>query len=189
LKAQGHKIIPLNLKECRFAELNEVTWNIFSLDPSAGRLVEAAGEPVTPAIIHIMQQIKKIKQFHTSTLPDTEDLDRLSKLAIFNSRRMELREDWRKLWHHHNLDICLAPTAQSTAVLHDKFGISPYTSFLNCLDVGSAQMQQHMTRTDDCALQYPSCAIPFGKVGGSDSKETFELESNQTGPPCMLSLS
>lgn len=145
LKAQGHKIIPLDPKECRFAELNEVAWNIFSLDSSAARLVEAAGEPVTPAIIHIMQQVKQLSQFHTPTLPDTKDMDRLGKLAVFNSHRMELREVWRKLWHHHNLDICLAPSAQSTAVLHDKFGISPYTSFLNCLDVGSAHMLQYIT--------------------------------------------
>lgn len=140
LKAQGHQIIPLDPEECRFAELNEVAWNIFSLDSSAVQLVEAAGEPISPAIIHIMQQMKKLRQFHTPTLPDTKDLDRLGKLAVFNSRRMELREIWRKLWYRHKLDICLAPPAQNTAVLHDKFGISPYTSFLNCLDVGSAHM-------------------------------------------------
>lgn len=35
--------------------------------------------------------------------------------------------------------------------------------------------------------QYPSCVIPFGKVGEPDAQATFELKEDQTAPPCECS--
>lgn len=134
LKAQGHELIPLDAKECQIMEANEIAWNIFSLDQAAMGHVQSAGEPVVPALVHIGELIEKLKRLEPS-LPDMSGLDRLGKLALLNTRRAELRELYRKMWVRHGLDICLAPPAQTTAVPHDMFGLAPYTTFLNCLDV------------------------------------------------------
>ncbi|KAJ5966381.1 hypothetical protein N7481_013095 [Penicillium waksmanii] len=91
----------------------------------------------------------------------------------------EIREDYRKLWLANDLDICIAPPAQSTAVRHDTFGLPPYTAFLNALD-------------------FPSCILPFGHVGAEDATGTYELKEDQIGPeynfevlngaPCSIQL-
>jgi amidase len=137
LKAQGHEIIELSAEECKVTELNEVAWNIFSLDTAAMEHLQAAGEPPVPALVHIRRQVEILTQAGNTSLPDLSHLDRLGKLAALNARRAELRETWRKLWNSHDLHICLAPPAQNTAVPHDMFGLAPYTTFLNCLDVSS----------------------------------------------------
>lgn len=136
LEAQGHQIIHLDEKDCRVVEANEIAWAIFNLDQNARKLIESAGEPVVPAIGHIVKLFETLGKFIKPTLPDMSTLDRMEKLALLNVRRAELREAYRKLWVQHDLDICIAPPAQNTAVPHDMFGMAPYTTFLNCLDVG-----------------------------------------------------
>ncbi|GMG26481.1 unnamed protein product [Aspergillus oryzae] len=135
LEEQGHEIIRLTNEECRIRELNEVALGIFGLDQGALSHVISAGEPVVPALQHIGAQIAKVKQFHKPSLPDMSSMDRLAKLAALNTCRAELKEEYREMWKQHNLDLCLAPPAQNTAVAHDAFGPAPYTIFLNCLDV------------------------------------------------------
>ncbi|GFF34571.1 acetamidase [Aspergillus udagawae] len=163
LRAQGHQIIELSAEECKVMEINEVAWNIFTLDSGAMEHLQAAGEPPVPALIHIKRQVEILKQAGKTSLPDFSHVDRLGKLAALNAKRADLRETWRKMWNSHDLDICLAPSAQNTAVPHDMFGLAPYTTFLNCLD-------------------YPSCIIPFGQVNETDAQEAFELSPGQTGP-------
>ncbi|RHZ58030.1 hypothetical protein CDV55_100768 [Aspergillus turcosus] len=163
LKAQGHQIVELSAEECKVMEINEVAWNIFSLDSAAMEHLQAAGEPPVPALVHIHRQVEILKQAGKTSLPNLSHLDRLDKLAALNARRAELREAWRKMWTSHDLDICLAPPAQNTAVAHDMFGLAPYTTFLNCLD-------------------YPACIIPFGQINETDAHETFELAPGQAGP-------
>lgn len=135
LKAQGHEIIELSAEECKVMEITKVVWNIFSLDSAAMEHLQAAGEPLVPALVHIHRQVEILKQAGKTSLSDFSHLDRLGKLAALNTKRAELREAWRKMWTSHNLDICLALPAQNTAVPHDMFGLTPYTTFLNCLDV------------------------------------------------------
>ncbi|KAF4189642.1 hypothetical protein CNMCM7927_007326 [Aspergillus lentulus] len=163
LKAQGHQIIELTAEECKVMEINEVAWNIFTLDSGAMEHLQAAGEPPVPALVHIQRQVEILKQAGKTYLPDFSHLDRLGKLAALSAKRADLRETWRKMWNSHDLDICLAPPAQNTAVPHDMFGLAPYTTFLNCLD-------------------YPSCIIPFGQVNATDAQEAFELAPGQAGP-------
>lgn len=134
LKGHGHQLIHLDAKECQIVEANEIAWNIFSLDQSAMGHIQSAGEPPVPALVHIGKLIEQLKTQNPS-LPDMSSLDRLSKLAMLNTYRAELRESYRKMWLQHELDICIAPPAQTTAVPHDTFGVPPYTTFLNCLDV------------------------------------------------------
>ncbi|KAB8261414.1 amidase signature domain-containing protein [Aspergillus pseudonomiae] len=163
LEEHGHEIILLSHEECRIKELNEVALGIFGLDQGALSHVISAGEPVVPALQHIGAQIAKVKQFHESSLPDMSSMDRLATLAALNTRRAELKEDYRNMWTKHNLDICLAPPAQNTAVAHDSFGPAPYTIFLNCLD-------------------YPACVIPFGQVNELDATEPFQVGDDQIAP-------
>lgn len=155
LKAQGHHIIELSAEECKVMEINEVAWNIFTLDSGAMEHLQAAGEP---------------------PVPDFSHLDRLGRLAALNTKRADLRETWRKMWISHDLDICLAPSAQNTAVPHDMFGLAPYTTFLNCLDVSCLFCRLKISSND---AQYPSCIIPFGRVNEMDARETFELAPGQ----------
>ncbi|KAJ5637117.1 Amidase [Penicillium lividum] len=179
LEAEGHQIIYLDEKDCRVVEANEIAWNIFNLDQNSRKLIESAGEPVVPAIEHITRQFARLGQIIKPSLPDMSALDRMEKLALLNVRRAELRETYRKLWVHHNLDICIAPPAQHTAVSHDMFGLAVYTTFLNCLD-------------------YPSCILPFGEVSDEDAGKTFELKEDQLAPeynfdqlkgaPCSIQL-
>ncbi|OKP10306.1 Acetamidase [Penicillium subrubescens] len=135
LEAEGHQIIHLSPEEGQVIQLNEVAWGIFSLDPAGMNHIKAGGEPVVPGMEYIYKQGEKLKGFHKPSWSDLSELDRLSKLAVFNARRAELREDYRKMWVRHDLDICIAPPAQSTAVPHDTFGLPPYTAFLNSLDM------------------------------------------------------
>lgn len=135
LKAQGHQIIHLDEKDCRILECNEVGWAMFNLDQGAKKRIESSGEPPVPAMHYIGKQAAKLLGFYKSSLPDTSSLDQLHKLALLNTRRSELREAYRKLWVHHDLDICIAPPAQTTAVPHDTFGVAPYTTLTNVLDV------------------------------------------------------
>ncbi|QMW44036.1 hypothetical protein G4B11_007406 [Aspergillus flavus] len=163
LEEQGHEIIRLTNGECRIRELNEVALGIFGLDQGALSHVISAGEPVVPALQHIGAQIAKVKQFHKPSLPDMSSMDRLAKLAALNTCRAELKEEYREMWKQHNLDLCLAPPAQNTAVAHDAFGPAPYTIFLNCLD-------------------YPACVIPFGQVNELDATDTFQVGEDQIAP-------
>ncbi|KAE8378023.1 amidase signature domain-containing protein [Aspergillus bertholletiae] len=163
LEEQGHEIISLTHEECRIRELNEVALGIFGLDQGALNHVISSGEPVVPALQHIGAQIAKAKQFQESSLPDMSSMDRLAKLAALNTRRAELKEEYRKIWIQHSLDICLAPPAQNTAVAHDTFGPAPYTTFLNCLD-------------------YPACVIPYGQVNELDAAKAFQVGDNQIAP-------
>ncbi|KAJ5280027.1 Amidase [Penicillium angulare] len=164
LEAQGHKIIHLDENDTRVMEANEISWNIFSLDQKSKSLIEDAGEPIVPGIHEIAKRAEKLGQIIEHTLPDLTEFERLDKLALLNVRRAELREAYRELWQQHDLDICIAPPAQNTAVPHDLFGLAPYTTFLNCLD-------------------YPSCIVPFGEVGDQDAGETFNLKEDQVAPP------
>ncbi|CAG7916528.1 unnamed protein product [Penicillium olsonii] len=165
LEAQGHEIIHLTEEECRIVESNEIGWSLFGLDEGSKKLLESTGEPPVPAMHYLGKQAEKLLGFYEPTLPDTTDLDPLHKLALLNTRRAELRESYRKMWLEHDLDICIAPSAQTTAVPHDTFGVAPYTTFTNVLD-------------------YPSFVIPFGEVGGDDANKTFVPNEHQLGPEC-----
>jgi amidase len=135
LEAQGHQIIHLAEADCRILESNEIGWTLFGLDQGSKKHLEAAGEPPVPAMHYLMKQAGGLMSFYKPTLPDTSTFDPLQKLALLNTRRAELRENYRKLWLQHDLDIFIAPPAQTTAVEHDTFGVAPYTTLTNVLDV------------------------------------------------------
>lgn len=148
LEAHGHKLIPLDVEECQIQRVNEISWNIFSLDQAALGHIKSSGEPPIPSLVHVGKVIEKLKGSVKSTLPDLSELDRMGKLAYLNTCRAELRETYRKMWVRHDLDICIAPPAQNTAVAHDMFAIAPYTTLLNCLDV--CYNRSHFHRAFEC---------------------------------------
>jgi hypothetical protein len=88
-----------------------------------------------PAILEIKRQAEKLGLVLNWTLPELGSIKRLDRLALLNVRRAELREAYRRMWLRNDLDICITPPAQNTALPHDMFGIAPYTTFLNCLDI------------------------------------------------------
>lgn len=135
LETQGHQVIRLDAREAKVSEIAEVAWNIFSLDPSAGNHLKVSRDPPVPGLVHILKESERLKAFYAPTLPDMNELDRLGKLGVLNASRAQLREEYRKLWVRHELDVCIAPPAQNTAVPHDLFGMPPYTVLLNLLDV------------------------------------------------------
>lgn len=159
LEAQGHQIIHLDEKDCHILEANEIASAIFNLDQNARKLIASAGEPVVPALGHIMKIFEKAARFIKPSLPDMSTLDRMEKLALLNVRRAELREAYRKLWVEHDLDICIAPPAGSTAVPHDMFGIAPYTTFLNCLDVGYLILWYEKLLIKLSSIRHASCRL------------------------------
>ncbi|KAL4891091.1 amidase signature domain-containing protein [Aspergillus ambiguus] len=169
LDRAGHEIIPLSAEECQILAVNAVAWKIFQLDDTALKHVLSTSEPIVPAMHHIKKQGEVLRQFYKSALPDLSHLDRLGQLAFLNTRRAELRETYRKMWGRLGLDVCISPSAQSTAVPHDTFGLPPYTGFLNTLD-------------------YPACVIPFGQVSQLDAPELFKLGDGQIGPEYNFEL-
>ena len=179
LEAQGHEIIHLTEEECRIVESNEIGWSLFGLDEGSKKLLESTGEPPVPAMHYLGKQAEKLLGFYKPTLPDTTGLDPLHKLALLNTRRAELRESYRKMWLEHDLDICIAPSAQTTAVPHDTFGVAPYTTFTNVLDV--SQVTPATLRFTDpnsyCSIHLLS--YPLVK----------SAEMMQTRPLCPMNIS
>ncbi|KAJ5716534.1 Amidase [Penicillium malachiteum] len=160
LEAQGHEIVHLNEHNFELLEANDIAWNIFNLDQAARDLIIKSGEPVVPAIGIIMQQIEKVKNTFPYFLGQPTDCDRMETLANLNVRREKLRQRYRNRWLRYELDICIAPSSQNTAVSHDTSGIAPYATFLNTLD-------------------YPACILPFGEVNELDNEE-FKLVNELT---------
>ncbi|KAE8155341.1 amidase signature domain-containing protein [Aspergillus avenaceus] len=109
LRAQGHTIIPLDVAKCHIADSTETAWKFFMIDDAAYK--------------------------HSRFIPDLNGRDRLSRLALFRAMRAMIMDDWRKIWVDQKLDLVLAPSAQSTAVKHNRFGLPAYTTLTNVLDV------------------------------------------------------
>lgn len=134
LQASGHAIVPLRSEQCHVADATEVAWPIFLLDDTAYQHVEAGGEPLVQSVKYLHGLARDLQR---RFVPDTSGLDRLDRLSILNSKKAEIIEDWRKLWV--DVDVVLSPPAQSTAVEHDKFGLPPYTTLTNILDVSASR--------------------------------------------------
>lgn len=133
LQGHGHTIVPLEHDKCHVADATEVAWKMFMFDGETPKFVEASGEPFIPSVVYTHGMARDLdNQFATSL----EQLDRLSQLALLRKQRSQIREDWREAWTNNKLDLVLSPSAQSTAVEHDRFGLPPYTTLTNVLDVG-----------------------------------------------------
>ncbi len=143
LEVDGHQLVRLAPEDCRISEMNEVAWALFDLDDTASRLVAKAGEPPIPSRRRIQTERQKLIG---TCMPDFGASTGLDRLAILINKRAELTASWHKLMNQHGLDAVISPAAQTTAVEHDLFGIPPYTSFLNLLDVRGSRFAFHSYR-------------------------------------------
>lgn len=132
LEDQGHEIIRLTTSECRIDQASQVSWSLFSLDNTASRLVDNAGEPPIPSRVLLQQAVYKMGMEYVA---DIHGLDSLQKFAALTVKRADIADSWNNLWVTHRLDGVVGPAAQNSAVEHDTFNIPPYTVFLNLLDV------------------------------------------------------
>lgn len=133
LEKAGHIIVRLNPDECYVEELTELGWGGYAtVDPAPSTVVDSV-EPVVPSRHYMMAQLARWKFKH---LPDGfGSLEPLTKLAALNKRTFEICDEWSRLWRKHQIDAVICPGAQGTAVPHDTFGLPPYTTFHNLLDV------------------------------------------------------
>lgn len=145
LRAEGHILVDLDVKECLIDGINDVAWGTFALDKTASRIVTDAGEPCIPSRQRIVDELKRLKSDY---LPDLTGLDDLEKLATLNIKKAAAVEGWRRIWQTHHLDAVIGPSAQNTAVQHDLYGVPPYTCFLNVLNVSHGCISEVISCTD-----------------------------------------
>ncbi|OQE14950.1 hypothetical protein PENSTE_c031G03255 [Penicillium steckii] len=160
LQKHGHIIVPLKSTTCHVADATEIAWKIFMFDTETPEHVKSTGEPFIPSVAYTHGIARDLdNQFLTGL----DKLDRLSQLAVLRSKQTQIREDWRKSWTENKLDLVLSPSAQSTAVEHDRFGLPAYTTLTNVLD-------------------FPSCVIPFLHASSTETYGDFSLKAGQRAP-------
>ncbi|KAK7991182.1 hypothetical protein PG990_015462 [Apiospora arundinis] len=159
LKSNGHVVIPLDVAECHIAEASQISGRLLDLDQTPASIIKSGGEPAVPSITAMRENLGRIGR---DFIPQEVDaMDRLEQFGALQNQRYAMAESWRKLWVKHDLDAIIAPSAQTTAMEHGQHGWPAYTMFLNMLD-------------------YPACAIPFGKATRSET--SFTTDQNHCTP-------
>jgi amidase len=138
LRDAGHTLIPLAEDPTRSiglgARLAFYSYGIGA--PSHQEFMAKLGEPLVMSIGRGVHPFAH----HPPLATATDDLgEKLHKFAI---ARDQYSDSWRRTWVQHDLDVVLAPGAQSTAVPHDQYGVPAYTCAWNVPD-------------------FPACIIPF----------------------------
>ncbi|PYH94668.1 amidase [Aspergillus ellipticus CBS 707.79] len=132
LQAHGNTLISLENHNCHVANATETAWKLFGIDDAAYRHVQAGQEDLVPSVKYTHGQARNLGyQF----IPYLSQKDRLAQLAVLRSKRALIADDWREIWFDNKLDLVLCPSAQSTAVVHDRFGLPAYTALTNILNV------------------------------------------------------
>ncbi|RAL16887.1 uncharacterized protein BO97DRAFT_420273 [Aspergillus homomorphus CBS 101889] len=110
----------------------------------AARRLQACGNIMVPLSDYNCEAdlVPSVKYTHTQArdleyqfIPDISKDDRLCQLAVLHAKRALITDDWRKIWFEDKLDLVLCPSAQTTAVIHDRFGLPADTTLANVLDV------------------------------------------------------
>ncbi|KAJ5292215.1 amidase [Penicillium angulare] len=181
LQAEGHEVIRLSSDEGGVSDASQIIGGLFNLHSETSmEYIRSSGEPLVPCVAKALQKTNSSSNKFTS---DLDGLDLTRKYAALTVRRHEFAEKWRKLWLEKGIDAVLGPSAQTTAIPHDSWIWSPYTSILNLLDYS--------------LKQYPACVMPFGQVSKCDF-ETMEIAEEQTclnynpdnleGMPCSIQV-
>ncbi|KAL1894175.1 hypothetical protein Sste5346_005961 [Sporothrix stenoceras] len=126
LKAAGHTIVPLGYVPS-IAVANQQIADYYSLDPAITpfKNIEASGEP-------------KIRSVAESPFVSKRNgkLD-MDDLYTLNATRTQCMAAWHKIWMTTGIDVILGPVCETTAMPHDTFGNTPYTTLYNYLDYPS----------------------------------------------------
>ncbi|KAH7140409.1 amidase signature domain-containing protein [Dactylonectria estremocensis] len=174
LRSHGHEIVVLDPAECHVAAANQIAGGLLSLDSTPGEIIASSGEPIVPSMRMFAEQMEKIDW---DFVPDLSAMDSLQKFGTLQNKRAQIIEAWQRVWVKHDIDAVIAPSAQNTAVEHDKFGWPAYSTFLNALD-------------------YPACIIPFGKAGNCEVEFTIKPGQGTPaynseivdGAPCSIQI-
>lgn len=152
LKAAGHTIVPLGYIPS-IAVANQQIADYYSLDPAMTpfKNIEASGEP-------------KIRSVAESPFVSKRNgkLD-MDDLYTLNATRTQCMAAWHKIWMATGIDVILGPVCETTAMPHDTFGNTPYTTLYNYLDVSYLDMKLSR-RASANKTQYPSIVIPHLKA-------------------------
>jgi amidase len=138
LEAQGHTIVPIPASRANIGKAVTIAYGFYGLDNVTGRAaIEKSGEPLVESVKNAIEAFGKYSSgpYRSDFLDDIKDLEGVPYVAALNTKRHIVAEEWMALWKELGLDGVIAPPAQSTAVRHDTYGMPPYTTFLNTLDV------------------------------------------------------
>jgi hypothetical protein len=109
-----------------------------------------------------------------------------------NVAKDEYVERWNQIWVQNKLDVIIGPDSQTTAVPHDTYGTSPYTTPRNLLDV-SAHLWQSVPFVlvwgPADLFYYLGVVIPYGTADETIDKDVLVRIGNEQPPrPCKLLL-
>ncbi|KAG0153169.1 hypothetical protein PDIDSM_5019 [Penicillium digitatum] len=141
LTRAGHRIVRLGADDevQKVAYASRMSWQILTYGPFEDHLA-ASGEPAVTSVARGAGG-----PMSSGPFPVPQGLGPFETIQALHVARQRVLDVWRQMWVDQELDVILAPGAQSTAVSHDTYGWPHYTAIWNVLD-------------------YPACIIPFGKV-------------------------
>ena len=124
LTAAGHKLVPLGYVPS-IAVANREIAEYYSLDPAvtAFKNIADSGEPMIRSVAESPFVSKRIGKL---------DMDDLYTL---NATRTQVMAAWHSIWMSTGMDVILGPVCETTAMPHDTFGNTPYTTLYNYIDV------------------------------------------------------
>lgn len=124
LKQAGHTLIEIGAVPS-IATANAQIVELYSLDPAMTpfKNIEASGEPKIRSVAESPFVSKRNGQL---TMSDLYDL---------NATKAQCLREWHKIWIDKKLDVIIGPVSETTAMPHDTFGNTPYTTLWNYLDV------------------------------------------------------
>jgi amidase len=177
LTAAGIGIVDLQGKNPSLYESLILVWKYFMLDPKR-----------TPLQIIKAGEESMIKSIATTTCPELQGWQAsLDALFDMNMQRAQLLKTYHDLFIDNNLDGIIMPTYQATAPPHDTYGMVPYTSLANLLNVSLAFS---LVAHESCSSlqQYPSASLPYLKASKEEDKP-FIRSGTKYEPPCKFCYS
>ncbi|KAG5998075.1 hypothetical protein E4U43_002503 [Claviceps pusilla] len=121
LAAAGHSVVQLaNSADRSISYGNRLAFQYLVSAPHVDYLA-ASGEPPVASVSHSYHPM------FTGPFPVSQALDPFEKLNALHMAVQRYQEAWQQVWVDNEIDVFLAPAAQSTAVAHDTFGWPPYT--------------------------------------------------------------
>ncbi|KAF7715773.1 Uncharacterized protein PECH_006218 [Penicillium ucsense] len=174
LAKAGHRIIKLDNgsnHDLSLSYASRLAFQYFTYAPHPD-LITPSGEPVVKSLANLSSPM------FTGPLPVEPEKEPYTKINDLHMAREKYAESWRREWVDKNLDVVLAPGAQSSAVAHDTYAWPSYTVIWNLLD-------------------YPACIIPYGKVSRElDGEEMMTGDNVQPdyhpdqvdGAPCAIQV-
>ncbi|ETS81504.1 hypothetical protein PFICI_06506 [Pestalotiopsis fici W106-1] len=180
LAAAGHKLVYIPEDKLSSAGLaGRLAYQFYALSPSGfDSREEIIGEPQVTSVA------KGVHPFSQAGFPVDPALGLEDKFHQLNGARDAFAKAWQKIWRDNDLDVVLAPGANTTAVPHDAYGVPVYTMIWNLLNAS-------------LHFFFPAGIIPYGKsskeLDSTPFKPTapFEAEYDPQawdGAPCAIQV-